>query len=340
MKTYLVGGAVRDLLMGLEPKDKDYVVLNSSIEEMQSLGFEMVGEHFPVFLHPQTKEEYALARKEKKTGKGTSAFSFETENVSLYDDLFRRDLTINAIALNERTNQFFDPFGGQEDIKNKLLKHVSSFFAEDPLRVLRVARFQARYSDFTIHPETKVMMTKLMEDEAKYLTKERVYSEFNKAFKESSDYLFFQVLNEVGFFKHYLNLDSVELHFNWKQLNQTQKWAYLCSKYSKFKTLPLKIEESSLTEKYLAFNAPLTIEFKNVWNYLQKLRLKSDPNEQLIALLNKEQVEFFSFLKKVVYFYNKNDLTSLSSLTQKELSVKLNELKQSSFNEALNGIDK
>jgi tRNA nucleotidyltransferase/poly(A) polymerase len=340
MKIFLVGGAVRDLLMGLTPKDKDYVVLGSSIEEMQSLGFEMVGEHFPVFLHPQTREEYALARKEKKTGKGTSAFSFETENVSLYDDLFRRDLTINAIALDERTNQFFDPFGGQDDIKNKVLKHVSTFFSEDPLRVLRVARFQARYSDFTIHPDTKVMMTKLMEDEAKYLTKERVYAEFNKAFKELSDHLFFQVLNEVGFFKHYLNIDSIELHFNWKQLNQNQKWAYLCTKYPKFKTLPLKNEESALVEKNLAFNASLTIEFKNVWNYIQQLRLKSDKNEQLLALLTPEQIQFFSFLTKVVDSYNKNDLTSLSSLTAKELGVKLNELKYSSFNEALNGIDK
>jgi tRNA nucleotidyltransferase (CCA-adding enzyme) len=340
MKTYLVGGAVRDLLMGLEPKDKDYVVVGSSIEEMTKLGFEMVGENFPIFLHPKTKEEYALARREKKTGKGYSAFLVEVDNVSLEDDLFRRYLTINAIALDEQTNTLIDPFNGQEDIKNKVLKHVSSCFAEDPLRVLRVARFQARYTNFTINQETKAMMIDLMEKEASSLMRERIYTEFNKAFKEKEDYLFFKVLNEVNFFKHYFKYDSIELHFNWNKLDQTQKWAYLVSKYPKFKTFPLRTEETSLTEKYLAFNAKLDTNYSNVWNFIKKLRLKSTKCENLTALLTHEQNDFLTLLHNVVDVYKKQDVSILSSLDKKQMSAKISEYQQSAYNEVLSGINK
>lgn len=145
MKIYKVGGCVRDRLLGLSVSDNDYVVVGSSPEEMESLGYESVGKDFPVFLHPKTKEEYALARTETKTGQGYKGFSFRFgRDVTLEEDLKRRDLTINAIAEDEEGN-LIDPYGGLEDIKNKTIRHTSEAFAEDPLRVLRIARFRARF---------------------------------------------------------------------------------------------------------------------------------------------------------------------------------------------------
>lgn len=203
MKVYQVGGSVRDELLGLEPKDRDFVVVGSSVEEMLSLGFEQVGKDFPVFLHPQTKEEYALARREKKTGTGYHGFTTETKDVTLEEDLFRRDLTINAMAKDESGN-LIDPYGGKKDLKSKVLRHVSVHFAEDPLRVLRCARFQARFPDFTVSEETKELMKKLVQTELSSLPVERFSREFEKAFTEKSPFLFLKVLSEVGLFKFYL----------------------------------------------------------------------------------------------------------------------------------------
>ena len=147
MKIYLVGGAVRDKLLGIPVKDRDWVVVGSSPDEMKEKGFKQVGKDFPVFIDPKTGEEYALARTERKSGHGYTGFEFDTNsNVTLEEDLARRDLTINAIAQDEDGN-LIDPFNGQEDIKNKKLRHVSDAFSEDPLRVLRVARFYSKFHD-------------------------------------------------------------------------------------------------------------------------------------------------------------------------------------------------
>ena len=147
MKTYLVGGAVRDRLLGIAVKDRDYVVVGATPEDMLRLGYRPVGKDFPVFLHPQTHEEYALARTERKTGRGYHGFAFHADpSVTLEDDLRRRDLTINAIA-EDGHGALIDPFGGVRDLEAKILRHVSPAFAEDPVRVLRVARFAARYAD-------------------------------------------------------------------------------------------------------------------------------------------------------------------------------------------------
>ncbi len=200
MQTFLVGGAVRDKLLGRNSKDLDYVVVGSSREEMISLGFKQVGADFPVFLHPETGDEYALARTEKKTGTGYAGFETDTENVSLVDDLRRRDLTINAIAQDSDGN-LVDPFGGADDLKNHVLRHVSPAFAEDPLRVLRVARFTARYAHrgFTVAPETiKLMQSLVKAGEISNLTKERVWIETEKALSEKDPHLFFRILEEVG----------------------------------------------------------------------------------------------------------------------------------------------
>jgi tRNA nucleotidyltransferase (CCA-adding enzyme) len=181
MKTYLVGGAVRDQLLGRPVKDRDWVVVGSSPEEMRAKKFKQVGKDFPVFIDPKTGEEYALARTERKSGHGYTGFEFDTNpNVTLEEDLARRDLTINAIAEDEDGN-LIDPFNGQEDIKNKKLRHVSDAFSEDPLRVLRVARFYAKFNDFVVVPETVDKMKEIVESgELEHLTPERKWLEIYK----------------------------------------------------------------------------------------------------------------------------------------------------------------
>lgn len=197
MKIYQVGGCVRDLLMGLDPKDIDFVVVGSSENELLSLGYEQVGKDFPVFLHPETGYEYALARTERKTAAGYNGFSVETENVTLEDDLFRRDLTINAMAMDDN-GVIIDPYGGKKDLENGILKHVSAHFAEDPVRILRIARFSARY-DFAISPDTLIMMTEMVNNgEFDSLTGERVWKEFEKVLSEKNLVNFFNNLETIG----------------------------------------------------------------------------------------------------------------------------------------------
>ena len=181
MKIYLVGGAVRDKLMGIPIKDRDWVVIGATPEEMIREGYIAVGEDFPVFLHPETKEEYALARTERKSGKGYKGFVFySSPEITLEDDLKRRDLTINAIAEDEDGN-LIDPYGGEADLKNGILRHISSAFVEDPLRVLRVARFAARFG-FKIADETMELLKTISKSgELDALIPERVWSEMQKA---------------------------------------------------------------------------------------------------------------------------------------------------------------
>ena len=182
MKVYLVGGAVRDKLLGIPVKEKDWVVVGSTPQEMRDKGYKQVGKDFPVFINPKTGEEYALARTERKSGHGYTGFEFDTNpNVTLEEDLARRDLTINAIAQDEN-GTLIDPFNGQEDIKNKKLRHVSDAFSEDPLRVLRVARFKANLKNFEITKETLQKIEKvIISNEMKYLTGERIWLELIKS---------------------------------------------------------------------------------------------------------------------------------------------------------------
>ena len=201
MKIYLVGGAVRDALLGLPVTERDWVVVGATPDEMQAKGFRPVGQDFPVFLHPKTQEEYALARTERKSGHGYGGFTFHAApDVSLDDDLVRRDLTINAMA-QEEGGQVFDPFNGRMDLKARLLRHVSPSFAEDPLRVLRVARFAARYHwlGFRVADDTLVLMRQLADSgELDYLVPERVWKETSRALMERDPQVFFQVLHACG----------------------------------------------------------------------------------------------------------------------------------------------
>lgn len=193
MKTYVVGGAIRDTLLGKTAKDKDYVVVGSTPAQMQSLGYIPVGQDFPVFLHPITKEEYALARTERKSGQGYKGFTFYTSpDVSLEDDLVRRDFTINAMAQEIDSNghligPIIDPCHGQIDLKNKCFRHVSAAFTEDPLRILRLARFLARFTDFWVAQETMDLVKGMVaQEELKYLVPNRVWQELCRGLMESS----------------------------------------------------------------------------------------------------------------------------------------------------------
>ncbi|MDX1319821.1 MAG: hypothetical protein R3207_06545 [Oceanospirillum sp.] len=216
-ETYLVGGPVRDHLLGLEAHDRDWLVVGATPEAMKAAGFVQVGKDFPVFLHPDTKEEYALARTERKSGKGYQGFVCHTSpDVTLEEDLMRRDFTINAMAMDAE-GQLYDPYRGLDDLKRKQLRHVSPAFAEDPLRVLRGARFLARFHrlGFVVAPETLALMAQLVEaEELQQLSAERVWSETERAFQEPDPEQYLMTLKQVGGLQYWFNeLHDVEFDF-------------------------------------------------------------------------------------------------------------------------------
>ena len=204
MKIYLVGGAVRDGLLRLPVKDKDWVVVGATQQEMRDAGYQQVGKDFPVSLHPKSREEYALARTERKSGQGYTGFTcYAAPDVTLEQDLLRRDLTINAIAQDEH-GEFIDPYNGRADIEIRLLRHVSPAFNEDPLRVLRVARFAARYAhlSFQMAPETLTLMSSMASNgELEHLTPERVWKETENALTSRNPQVYFDVLRKCGALK-------------------------------------------------------------------------------------------------------------------------------------------
>jgi len=201
METYLVGGAVRDRLLGFPVKDRDWVVVGTTPDAMLQAGYKTVGKDFPVFLHPESHEEYALARTERKTGPGYHGFLFNTDaTVTLEDDLLRRDLTLNAIA-EDANGKLIDPFNGQQDINDRILRHVSPAFAEDPVRVLRLAKFMSRFSHlgFTVDDSTVNLVRSMVDNgEVDNLVAERVWQEFNAALGYSTPRAFFRTLADTG----------------------------------------------------------------------------------------------------------------------------------------------
>lgn len=199
MKTYVVGGAVRDALLGLPVQDRDHVVVGATPEDMLARGFTPVGKDFPVFLHPDTHEEYALARTERKTAPGYKGFVFHANaDVTLEQDLVRRDLTVNAMAMAD-DGTLIDPFGGCKDLQARVFRHVSDAFAEDPVRILRVARFAARLADFTVAPETNALMRRMVDEgEVDALVPERVWQELARGLMEAKPSRMFEVLRACG----------------------------------------------------------------------------------------------------------------------------------------------
>jgi tRNA nucleotidyltransferase (CCA-adding enzyme) len=212
MQVFVVGGAVRDALMGLPVNDRDWVVVGSTPEAMIAQGFIPVGKDFPVFLHPKTREEYALARTERKTARGYKGFAVQAApDVTLEEDLARRDLTVNAMAVPEKlahqppstwTGQIVDPYGGQGDLQAKVLRHVTEAFAEDPVRILRLARFAARFADFSVASDTMALMRQMVEDgEVDHLVPERVWQELAKGLMSERPSRMFEVLRSCGALK-------------------------------------------------------------------------------------------------------------------------------------------
>ena len=206
MQIYMVGGAVRDKLLGRPVNDHDWVVVGATPEQMLALGYLPVGRDFPVFLHPDTREEYALARTERKSGRGYRGFVVESSpDVTLEEDLARRDLTINAIAVGADPSSaagHFDPYGGERDLQDRVLRHVTDAFREDPVRILRVARFAARFTDFTVAPETMQLMREMVaHGEADHLVAERVWQELARGLMEERPSRMFDVLRECGALK-------------------------------------------------------------------------------------------------------------------------------------------
>jgi tRNA nucleotidyltransferase (CCA-adding enzyme) len=199
MKIYIVGGAVRDELLGRPSADRDYVVVGATPQAMQAAGYRPVGKDFPVFLHPKTHEEYALARTERKSGHGYHGFTFHAApDVTLEEDLARRDLTINAMAKGA-DGELIDPYCGQRDLQAKILRHVGPAFAEDPVRILRIARFAARFSDFSVAPETLALMRGMVASgEVDHLVAERVWQELAKGLMEDKPSRLFEVLRDCG----------------------------------------------------------------------------------------------------------------------------------------------
>ncbi|CAC9436890.1 tRNA nucleotidyltransferase [Bathymodiolus heckerae thiotrophic gill symbiont] len=222
MKKYLVGGAVRDQLLGIadEHTEKDWLIVGSSPEEMLDLGYRQVGKDFPVFLHPGTQEEYALARVERKIGKGYKGFEFDiSKSVTLEQDLSRRDLTINAIA--QKDGELFDPFNGQEDLNNGILRHVSAAFSEDPVRVLRVARFAARFKPLgfkVAHTTHQLMKDMVASGEVNTLTPERVFRELEKSLSYDTPSAFFKVLSACGAYERVFSSLKTQEHHSHQNL--------------------------------------------------------------------------------------------------------------------------
>lgn len=262
---FLVGGAVRDKLLNREVVDNDYVVVGSTVEEMLRLGFSQVGKDFPVFLHPETKQEYALARTERKSGSGYTGFECDASSkVTLEEDLLRRDLTINAMAMDENGN-IIDPYQGQADIENRVLRHVSTAFIEDPLRVLRVARFAARFHNygFTIAPDTLALMTKLSESgELLSLSGERVWQEMERSLADENPEIFFKVLYECQALKSLWP----DLHNLWGIPNPERWHPEICSGIH---TMMVLKQASLLSKK-------TTIRFASVCHDLGKSLTKDE----------------------------------------------------------------
>ncbi|QCI24721.1 tRNA CCA-pyrophosphorylase [Buchnera aphidicola (Rhopalosiphum padi)] len=324
MKVYLVGGAVRDSLLNLPIKDRDWVVVGGTKEILLKKKFQQVGKDFPVFLHPETHEEYALARKERKSGRGYTGFHTEFDSdVTLEEDLIRRDLTINAIAKDKYGN-YIDPFQGKKDLELRLLRHISDSFMEDPLRVLRTARFAASlvHLGFHIDNKTMILMSKMVKkNELLYLTKNRIWNETEKAFKTSNPHVYFQVLHacqalysifpEIFFlyerkrfssplFKNlynscFLSMGLSKIRILTKDISI--QFSYLCQ------FLPQKTEFSSTKKNYDEYAAALVKRLCNRFNVPLNIRE--------LAVLN---AGFYVFLNSIHHQSSKNIIDMFSKI--------------------------
>ncbi len=357
MKIYLVGGAVRDQIMGLSVKDKDYVVVGSTFKEMVKLGYKPIGKDFPVFLHPKTHNEYALARTERKVSRGYKGFRiYASKEVTLEEDLKRRDLTINAIAKDAR-GQFIDPFHGIKDIKNKVLRHVSSAFVEDPIRVLRIARFSARFHQFKIHPKTESILKQIVRNkEIEAVASERIWHELFVGFSEKKSYLMIEVLHKCGALK--LLLPEMNYIKHKHSIKKSFEYA-LKSKYSPeikaalfFMYLyPLRLNRSLEEEIYTRLSVPNAVKKltqKTISNLSDLKEFKKLKSRQILDLIYKMDLfrnpDTFSDMMKIFEAFISSQPAQLKTAQTTLKSLKkylkhLNKLNLASISQNKHGLD-
>lgn len=322
LQVYLVGGAVRDKLLGLPGHERDWVVVGSTPEEMLQKGYIPVGKEFPVFLHPETHEEYALARTERKVGKGYQGFVFYADpTVTLEEDLKRRDLTINAMA--EVEAQIIDPYGGKEDLQKKLFRHVSEAFQEDPVRILRLARFSSKLPDFTVHPDTlKLMQVMVNNGEVDALVPERVWQELVRALGEKTPLRFFEVLEDCGALSKlfpWVHLNSVGMQTLTRSIEQYDavkiRFSILChdlsvneiQQWNERYRLPNEFSELAL------LTAKLSPKFQDLFTqspeFILDFMMAADP------LRRPERFEELLDIFRMIYPDQKNQIDHLKRLT-------------------------
>ena len=326
MKIYLVGGALRDKFLNIPVKDKDYVVVGSSPEEMISKGFKPIGKDFPVFLHPKTKEEYALARTEKKTGVGYHGFKFySSPEVSLEEDLKRRDLTVNAIAQDEN-GKIYDPYDGLTDIKKRILRHVSDAFIEDPLRVLRIARFSTLDKKFEIHKETSNLLKKMvLNNELKSLPKERIIEELKKGLASPYPSKMFSCLCDCGALNQIFpginpdnenNLGFVELGNNLEK-----KLVKIAADFKLLLILllPIFLNKTSNNENELTEQLKLSNIQSKVY---RAIKSKKDNLDNFLDLSSEEKLEclnYFDFFRRPSILFEILNILFILNLTKDKL---------------------
>ena len=331
MKIYVVGGAIRDQLLGLPVKDLDYVVVGATPEQMLAQGYTPVGQDFPVFLHPVTHAEYALARTERKVAPGYKGFVFHADpEVTLEQDLARRDLTINAMAREADVNgqpmgDVIDPYGGQKDISHKLFRHIGPAFSEDPVRLLRIARFAARFSDFSIAPSTLTLLKEIHSSgELNALVKERVWQEISRGLMSEKPSRMLQVLSEIGVFELFfpmLNsrdaalLSDIDLAAN-HQLNLSQRCAVLLSSlnvddinaWAALWGIPVECRDHAVLVRELQMGLQsATLEPRNLLDLLNRVDVWRKPERfdeligvaDLLRLPTKQLVNSYGLAKKV-----------------------------------------
>lgn len=334
MKKYLVGGAVRDLLLGRKSKDLDYVVFNTTEAELLESGFQKISKNFPVFSHPDFKNcQYALPRKDVKIGKGYNGFKVETSNVSLRDDLERRDFTINAMALDEDTKTIVDFFNGQEDLKNKVIRHVGKHFVEDPLRVLRAARFKSRYK-FSIHPSTQALIDEMMAlNMLNEIPASRFLQEFKTTETEGNLVEFVLSLDEMSVLQHiFSSFDYNIVKDNLKFLNKKMSLNEVLSILSFGQNLT-DLKGNNLFKALSNFDFMLVSSLNRYCNNIEKYSTLTDQEKILLYTSGLSYNRFSNFrhtdlgaarLKLLKFYQNDFNLSYWLELEAINLIFKLN----------------
>ncbi len=327
-KIYLVGGAVRDKLIGREIHDKDYVVVGSTPEEMIKKGFNQVGKAFPVFINPQDGYEYALARKEIKTSQGHQGFEFDfKQEITLEEDLLRRDFTINAMALDEESGELIDHYNGQKDLENRIIKHVSDHFAEDPLRVIRGCRFLAQLNGFSLNQKTIFLMKKMsLSGELSTLSGERIFQEIEKALLSPNPELFFHGLQMVDALGQILpELSLIENTFFYNTLSKLNTSSKSVEIRFAILTHGLPLELLDILDERLKLTRNIKKLSSNIIKFHSVLLNPNEINEQVILDL----------LSKINAFRNETDLNNfintmliISKIYKKDISKIIQTLKQ------------